>query len=333
MKSVLKKIPGTKWLARKLRNSGAQHSEWLYTHEVVGWLYKPEFRKQLPLLFRLFGLYAKAQSRWWDGPVIGGERVLKAAMRLSEFFRAPDSTLLNLGEYKVFLDLRDPLMLTVPNQLLRNRPEKKLLNWYLAGGDTFLDVGANHGCFSILASQQVGKTGLVIAVEPQPKTAGLAEESLKLNAKGEFKVLQFACGETNGEVEFYVPTWSSGSAGRFAGFSATAPHRSFKVPLRRFEEAVDWKGVRGKVLLKIDVEGSELFFLRGASEMLRNLKPHILFEINSKSSEAAGVSVQATLKYLRELGYTRYSEMHFPFCFQPFDEIDVAQERNILIAP
>lgn len=334
LKSIVKKIPGAKWLVEKLRASAAQqHSEWLYIHEVVGWLYRAELRRQMPLLYRLFALYAKAQKACWDGPIIGGERFLKTVMWLSKFLGRPDSTLLDLGDYKVFLDLRDPLMLTVPNQLLRNRSEKKLLSWYLAEGDTFLDVGANHGCFSILASKQVGEKGTIIAVEPQPKMAALAEKSLRLNTKCNFKVLEFACGEKDGEIEFYVPNWSSGSAGVFAGFSATTPHRKLKVPLKRFEDMVDWKSFRGKILLKIDVEGSELFFLRGASQMLRTLHPHILFEINPKSAEAAGLSVEASLNYLRELGYTQYAEMIFPIQLRPFQEIDVAQERNILVVP
>ncbi len=313
---------------------GAQkHSEWLYIHDVVRWLYRPELRRQMPFLHRLFGLYARAQSGWWDGPIIGGERLMKTVMWLSDRLRLADSTMLDLGEHKVFLNLRDPLMLTVPNQILNDRPEKRLMSWYLAEGDTFLDVGANHGCFSVLASRQLGKTGRIIAVEPQPKIAALAEASLKLNAECEFKVLRCACGETDGEIEFFVPDWSSGSAGVFAGFSATAPHHKFKVPLKRFEDMVDWRKLPGKILLKIDVEGSELFFLRGASTMLRERRPHILLELNPKSAEAAGQTVEATLELLRSLGYTRYAEMKFPFEFQSLDQIDTAQERNILLAP
>jgi FkbM family methyltransferase len=334
LKSALKKIPGARWMVKKLRASAAaQHSEWLYVHEVVGWLYRPELRRQVPFLFRLFGLYARAQRACWDGPIIGGERFLNTVMRISRFLGRPDSTLLDLGEYKVFLDLQDPLMLTVPNQLLKDRPEKKLLNWFLTEGDTFLDVGANHGCFSILASKKIGEKGAIIAVEPQPKMARLARKSLQLNAKSGFNVLEFACGEEDGEIEFFVPNWSSGSAGVFADFSGTTPHRKFKVARKRFEDSVDWKSFRGKVLLKIDVEGSELFFLRGAGQMLRTLRPHILFEINPKSAHAAGLTVEASLEHLRHLGYTQYAEMIFPLQFNPFQMIDTTQERNILVVP
>jgi 23S rRNA U2552 (ribose-2'-O)-methylase RlmE/FtsJ len=37
----------------------------------------------------------------------------------------------------------------------------------LREGDVFLDIGANEGFFSIIASKLVGKTGKVISIEPQ----------------------------------------------------------------------------------------------------------------------------------------------------------------------
>lgn len=49
--------------------------------------------------------------------------------------------------------------------------EPHLTNWIgqqLAPGDTFIDVGANVGYFSLLASRLVGKSGVVVAIEPSP---------------------------------------------------------------------------------------------------------------------------------------------------------------------
>lgn len=40
----------------------------------------------------------------------------------------------------------------------------------ISPGDTVLDVGANIGIFAAFAAEKVGKSGLVIAVEPVPPT-------------------------------------------------------------------------------------------------------------------------------------------------------------------
>ena len=44
---------------------------------------------------------------------------------------------------------------------------RHILQKYLSVGSTFIDLGANEGYFSIIASQIVGHSGEVIAIEPQ----------------------------------------------------------------------------------------------------------------------------------------------------------------------
>lgn len=328
-KNILKKLPGAKALAAKLRaNSSDGISEWLYQHEVCGWMYRPELRRQLPWPYRCFGCFAKLQSYFWNGPIVGGKRVLRMAMRRNQ----TDHVALDTGKYTVFLNLRDPRMLTVPNELLTERPEVTIFKSCLGEGDTFLDVGANHGSFSIIASKLVGTSGLIVAVEPQPNMAALVKQSLEANAKGRFEVHTFACGDHNGEVEFFIPESSSGAAGVFAKFSATTAHRKLTVPLRKFDDAFEWQRFPGKVVLKLDVEGSELFFVRGAGEMLRTRQPRILLEINPKSAKAAGNSVEALISALRELGYTFVTEMALPQQLRPLAEMDVTRQRNVLIS-
>jgi hypothetical protein len=44
---------------------------------------------------------------------------------------------------------------------------KRILNRYLPDGGTFIDLGANEGYFSVLASRMVGSKGRVVAILPQ----------------------------------------------------------------------------------------------------------------------------------------------------------------------
>ncbi len=41
-----------------------------------------------------------------------------------------------------------------------------------AAGDAFVDVGANIGVFSVLASRLVGDAGRVVAIEASPSSTG-----------------------------------------------------------------------------------------------------------------------------------------------------------------
>lgn len=332
LNQTLKKIPGAKWLARKMAGSGNNASgDWLYTHEIADWLYRPELRRQMPFPYRLFSTFAVAQKPIFQTQILGGQCAFRKAIGLHKLFNGREFAELEVGEYKVFLNLRDPRMLQVPNELLRASDEVSIFKSFLNEGDTFVDVGANHGSFSIIASKLVGSTGFLCAIEPQPSMAALVEKSLGANAKCKFKIHNFACGDRNGEVDFYIPESTSGTAGLFPGFSATAAHSKLTVPLKRFADAVDWKSFPGKIFLKLDVEGSELAFLRGANEMIRARRPQFLLEINPASSRAAGTSVENMIQFLRELGYKSFVELKIPLKQKSLADIDTERQRNVIV--
>jgi predicted RNA methylase len=64
----------------------------------------------------------------------------------------------------------------------------------LGPGDIFIDVGANIGYYSILASKLIGVNGRVFAVEPIPSTAGVLRFNLKINS------LRERCGGGEGWI-------------------------------------------------------------------------------------------------------------------------------------
>jgi len=332
LKKVVKKIPGTQWAVRKIKQIEGNNAsgDWLYSQEIVQWLYRPELKKQMPALHRFFSTYAAMQSPF-SSQILGGERALKSVIGLNRFFKHSEFVQLDLGKYKVFLNLRDPRMLQVPNELLKESDEVAIFKTFLSKGDTFVDVGANHGSFSIIASKLVGANGFLCAIEPQPGMAALVEKSLTANAECKFQVHNFACGDRNGEVEFYIPDSTSGTAGVFPGFSATAAHRKLTVPLKRFDDALDWNSFPGKIFLKLDVEGSELAFLRGAIAMISARRPQFLLEINPKSSRAAGVTVESMVHFLQEAGYEYFIELKNPVKQKLLGEIDTTRQRNVII--
>jgi FkbM family methyltransferase len=155
----------------------------------------------------------------------------------------------------------------------------------------------------------VGANGFVLAVEPQPRLAKALEKSLTANALCKFQVYNLAVGDTDGEIELLVPVGTSGSAGVFPEHSATHEFNALKVPIKRFDELVDWQKFTGKVLLKLDIEGSECAFLSGARQMITCLKPTLIIEIHPTSLKAAGETGDRLKKLLQELGYNRYIEI------------------------
>ena len=64
------------------------------------------------------------------------------------------------------------------------------LEGLLTPGDTFLDLGANEGFFSILASKIVGTEGKVIAIEPQTRLQSVLVRNIAENNAFNINVYQ-----------------------------------------------------------------------------------------------------------------------------------------------
>src|SRR5205814_1997897 len=143
-------------------------------------------------------------------------------------------------------------------------------------GSTVLDVGANIGFHTLEAWRAVGNTGRVISIEASPAHADAVRRNLETNDFPTGEIINVAVGARDGEVSLGLP--EGGNEGMF-GINA-GPEKAFSVPLRRIDDLLDARGVDRLDLIKIDIEGSELEALRGATRTLSSHQPAILIELN-----------------------------------------------------
>jgi FkbM family methyltransferase len=164
----------------------------------------------------------------------------------------------------------------------------KFITEFLREGDTFVDVGANIGLYTLPAA---AKKARVVAVEPSAKNRGRLEENLALNGLTSVKIEACALGESEGEMAF-----CDDDALAHVEMAGNGP----KVPVRRLDAILP----EGEIsLLKVDVEGFELAVFQGAENAMRAGRlPVILFEMNH-SYERYGVTEAQIFGFLRERGY------------------------------
>lgn len=164
----------------------------------------------------------------------------------------------------------------------------KFITEFLREGDTFVDVGANIGLYTLPAAT---KKARVVAVEPSARNRGRLEENLALNSLTSVKIEACALGETEGEMAF-----CDDDALAHVELAGNGP----KVPVKRLDAILP----EGEIsLLKVDVEGFELAVFQGAEISMRAGRlPVILFEMNH-SYERYGVTEAQIFGFLREHGY------------------------------
>jgi len=160
-------------------------------------------------------------------------------------------------------------------------PERKSMRFvldYLKTGDGFLDVGANVGVYSLLASSIPGVQ--VVAFEP----ASLAYERTLANVRlnevaSSVTVLPYAVGARSGKVLMTVDLDAMNHI--VEDSEVLGPARVETVERRALDE-LTCPPLPGRVnLIKIDVEGLEADVLRGAEQLLSRDSPAIIVEANA----------------------------------------------------
>ena len=164
--------------------------------------------------------------------------------------------------------------------------EPNLVNFlvdFLQEGDTFLDVGAHVGYYSMLASSLVGAEGRVVSFEPTPRTFALLAENT--SAKPNIEIFNLAILDAEGRAKFYDygPT--------FAALNSTTRRTSSRVlshvhaqELSVRTVAIDSVCEKERIeptIVKIDAEGAEARILDGMSHTLDAVRPLITLEVGA----------------------------------------------------
>lgn len=186
----------------------------------------------------------------------------------------------------------------------------------LKEGDVFVDLGANEGFFSVLASSKVGRSGKVLSIEPQKRLWPVLKKNFAENNCANCQIVPFGVGETTAEVEVTLsPSLNSGQSSLVEGQSFFGSRKIAKkirsyywekqtMQIKPFGDICDAYGVKEVNLVKVDIEGYEFIALRSAEKMLEAGKvKNLLIEFHPEQLKQLGQSEAQIVAYLNGLGY------------------------------
>lgn len=166
---------------------------------------------------------------------------------------------------------------------------------YIRPGTVVIDVGAFIGDHTIAYLKQTGPDGMVVAYEPHP----VSFECLSRNCPQAVNI-QSAVGQAVGKT-FLNPEEGN------VGASWTSPEGSLEVNMTTLDHDLSHLltplGRHPVSFIKIDVEGREIEVLIGATNIISQYHPAILFELNKDPLERAGHSKMEIIQFLNEFGY------------------------------
>ncbi len=172
----------------------------------------------------------------------------------------------------------------------------QLLEKFLKSGSVFMDVGANIGLMSSVASKFVGEEGRVLAIEANPKTVPILQHNLDLNKCKNAEIYSLALGSENGSAKLF----ENRNVNR-GGASLIIEDKTegIEVPVWKIDT---FFGDLKVDLIKLDVEGFELEVLKGGEKLIKNCLPILIIEVSELREGQKGVSPKEMSEYVQQIG-------------------------------
>lgn len=173
----------------------------------------------------------------------------------------------------------------------------------LRKGDICLDVGANFGWYTSVFLKYAGITSKIHAFEPVPRTFRELERNYELMGIPEnVQINNLALGDRNCEVDL---NFFEGLGSGHASLSRQErdDYVSFKCQMITLDEYLETNKINHVNFIKVDIEGAEMMFLKGAEKVFQQPVPPIwLMEMALHQTKNFGYTPNDLVSFLRERG-------------------------------
>jgi FkbM family methyltransferase len=180
------------------------------------------------------------------------------------------------------------------------REETRFLLRRVEPGWSFVDGGAYFGYFTVLMARRVGPTGRVYSFEPSRAAHAELQHHCALNGLRWVRAYRMALGED--ESTAYLTDKDAELRGARA-LMLTEDAEAEAVPVTTLDAFVAREKVERIDAIKVDIEGSESRFLRGAAESIRAWRPLLMLEVYDAALARSGSSARELIGQLDALAY------------------------------
>lgn len=196
--------------------------------------------------------------------------------------------------------------------------EMLVLAKLLKKDDTFIDLGANIGLYSLTASKIVGLSGQVISFEPFAKNYNRLIENLKLNSQFTANVMPVKKAVGNSDKDLIL--YSNEDDSNLGMVSTKEREHTHKEVVKSvtLDSYIENGNTQKVSLIKIDIEGHEKEALKGMEKTILKFKPSFIIEILEGESK----------DYFNEFFKSRDYKMYFINDTGELSETNINKRRH-----
>ena len=208
---------------------------------------------------------------------------------------------------------------------------------FLEPGDTFIDVGAHFGYFSLLASHLAGKDGRVFSIEAMPSTFEYLKRNIETNAPFQnVSMTNNAAFDKSTTLEFrdfglIASSLNSAFGSRGDNSLHDGKGNTVQINARKVDDMLGDAGIDGCKLVKIDAESSEKFVLLGMERTIQRYRPIIITEVGDYGVEN-GISSSEQIIIMLDHGYKPHKRIDWQL--KPFElKGGLVEYANLVFLP
>lgn len=237
---------------------------------------------------------------------------LKVLFLVSQFFaKRSQRTLKNKTQWTVINNFDSNLKLKVDRSRMMGASffwtglhevrEFIFLHRYLKKEMVALDIGANLGEYTLFMAKRL-PLGRVFSFEPMKDICHLLRENVTLNNFNNVTIFEYGLSDKNQTMFLHEIDDGNEGLGTFYP-GAKKSTRAEEILLRSLDQKFPSFDVARLDFIKMDVEGAELFALKGAKNTIQKFRPLVMVEISEENYRAAGYATSDVMNYFNELNY------------------------------
>jgi FkbM family methyltransferase len=188
-------------------------------------------------------------------------------------------------------------------------PEAELIPRFTKAGDVAIDVGANNANWTYRLHLNVGNAGRVFAFEADPYYALATHHALRIIRMKGVQLFKFGLSDKEEKVPLRVSDTANQRVSGLGYIDKNAKKDDVDVTLvhlKTLDSLIpEYPELLRTSFLKCDVEGYELFVLKGSQQVLSKARPVVVLEIGHY--EKHGYSAREMYDFFKERDYEPFA--------------------------
>jgi FkbM family methyltransferase len=219
-----------------------------------------------------------------------------------------DTTICRRGGLRWELDLREGIDLSI---FLFGAFEPEVVasaREFISPGGTVLDIGANIGAHTLKFAELVGEAGVVYAFEPTDYAFAKLSRNVALNpgigARVRARQVVLVASDVHDKPDAIWSSWPLTTSRELHDVHLGELKPLDHAQASTLDDQVHREGLSRIDVIKLDVDGNELFVLQGGRHVLAAMHPPILMEFAPYLYPEFGYGLTDLSDFVRSLGYS-----------------------------